>query len=396
MNIELWDVALLLLAAKVGGTIVSRFRQPSLIGELLAGTLLGAFFVGLGDSLTIQVVAELGIIFLILLTMLSFDLREIEHEIERMVLMQVVSAAVIFLLLLGILSFAGIGYNTILVAGAAVFGSSTVISARTLLAMDELSSREGQAILGIQVVNAIIELLLISAVTNVIRYNQIDIESMLSLTLMIIGTFVVMSGLGSRFISWLLNTVRVLRMEPVLLALTLLLAFSMAAVTERIGITSYVGVMLIGILLSRTEQSERIARTIDQLGEGFFIPIFFASLGLSVSLPEVFANLSLFLFLLAAIIAVRFIAYLFPLSLSGYETGEALKISAGLLPMSEYGLLMLGIGLTYLVLDPAMYSILVVVFLVANLLAPVFIGIAFGEFTMPRLPRIRIREKRNL
>lgn len=396
MNIELWDVALLLLAAKVGGTIVSRFRQPSLIGELLAGTILGAFFVGLGDSLTIQVVAELGIIFLILLTMLSFDLREIEHEIERMVLMQVVSAAVIFLLLLGILSFAGIGYSTILVAGAAVFGSSTVISARTLLAMDELSSREGQAILGIQVVNAIIELLLISAVTNVIRYNQIDIESMLSLTLMIIGTFVVMSGLGSRFINWLLNTVRVLRMEPVLLALTLLLAFSMAAVTERIGITSYVGVMLIGILLSRTEQSERIARTIDQLGEGFFIPIFFASLGLSVSLPEVFANLSLFLFLLAAIIAVRFIAYLFPLGLSGYDTGEALKISAGLLPMSEYGLLMLGIGLTYLVLDPAMYSVLVVVFLVANLLAPVFIGIAFGEFTMPRLPRIRIREKRNL
>jgi Kef-type K+ transport system membrane component KefB len=396
VNIELWDVALLLLAAKVGGTIVSRFRQPSLIGELLAGTLLGAFFVGLGDSLTIQVVAELGIIFLILLTMLSFDLREIEHEIERMVLMQVVSAAVIFLLLLGILSFAGIGYSTILVAGAAVFGSSTVISARTLLAMDELSSREGQAILGIQVVNAIIELLLISAVTNVIRYNQIDIESMLSLTLMIIGTFVVMSGLGSRFINWLLNTVRVLRMEPVLLALTLLLAFSMAAVTERIGITSYVGVMLIGILLSRTEQSERIARTIDQLGEGFFIPIFFASLGLSVSLPEVFANLSLFLFLLAAIIAVRFIAYLFPLGLSGYDTGEALKISAGLLPMSEYGLLMLGIGLTYLVLDPAMYSVLVVVFLVANLFAPVFIGIAFGEFTMPRLPRIRIREKRNL
>ena len=396
MNIELWDVALLLLVAKVGGTIFSRFGQPSLIGELLAGTLLGAFFVGLGDSLTIRVVAELGIIFLILLTMLSFDLREIEHEIERMVLMQVVSAAVLFLLLLGVLSLAGIGYNTILVAAAAVFGSSTVISARTLLALDEINSREGQAILGLQVVNAIIELLLISAVTNVIRYNQIDLESVLSLTLMIIGTFVVMSGLGSRFINWLLNTVRVLRMEPVLLALTLLLAFSMAAVTESIGITSYVGVMLIGILLSRTEQSERIARTIDQLGEGFFIPIFFASLGLAVSLPAVFENLPLFFSLFVTILAVRFIAYLVPLAISGYDAAESLKIGAGLLPMSEYGLLMLGIGLTYLVLDPAMYSVLVVVFLAANILAPLFIGAAFGEVTMPRLPRVRIRERRNL
>lgn len=378
MNIELWDVALLLLAAKIGGTLFTKLRQPGLIGELLAGTLVGSILVGFGNSSTIQVVAQLGIIFLILLTMLSIDLREIEQEIDRLILAQVAAAAIIFILLLGIFSFLNLGFNLILVAGAAIFGSSTAISAKTLLSMNELSSREGQAIIGLQIVNGIIELLLISAVTNIIQYQRFDIEPVLGLTLMIIGTYVVMSGIGSKFITWLVNSVQILKMEEVLLALTLLLAFSTAAVTESVGMTSFFGVMLIGVLLSRTEQSRRISKTIEQLGESFFIPVFFASLGLSVRLLAVLDNLSLLLLLIAVLTMVRFAAYLIPLGFCNYSLIESLKISAGLLPMSEYGLLMLGIGITYHVLDSTIYSILVVIFLVMNVLAPILIGMVFG------------------
>ena len=379
MNIELWDVALLLLAAKIGGTLLTKLRQPALIGELLAGTLVGSILVGFGDSSTIQVVAQLGIIFLILLTMLSIDLREIEQEIDRLVLVQVASAAIIFILLLGIFSLLNLGFDLVLVAGAAIFGSSTAISAKTLLSMNELSSREGQAIIGLQIVNGIIELLLISAATNIIQYQRFDIEPILSLTLMIIGTYVVMSGIGSKFITWLVNSVQILKMEEVLLALTLLLAFSTAAITESVGMTSFFGVMLIGVLLSRTEQSRRISKTIEQLGESFFIPVFFASLGLSVHLLAVLDNLSLLLLLTAVLTMVRFAAYLIPLGFCNYSLAESLKISAGLLPMSEYGLLMLGIGITYNVLDSTIYSILIVIFLVMNILAPILIGLVFGS-----------------
>jgi len=379
LNIELWDVALLLLAAKIGGTLLTKLRQPTLIGELLAGTLVGSILVGFGDSSTIQVVAQLGIIFLILLTMLSIDLREIEQEIDRLVLVQVASAAIIFILLLGIFSLLNLGFDLVLVAGAAIFGSSTAISAKTLLSMNELSSREGQAIIGLQIVNGIIELLLISAATNIIQYQRFDIEPILSLTLMIIGTYVVMSGIGSKFITWLVNSVQILKMEEVLLALTLLLAFSTAAITESVGMTSFFGVMLIGVLLSRTEQSRRISKTIEQLGESFFIPVFFASLGLSVHLLAVLDNLSLLLLLTAVLTMVRFAAYLIPLGFCNYSLAESLKISAGLLPMSEYGLLMLGIGITYNVLDSTIYSILIVIFLVMNILAPILIGLVFGS-----------------
>jgi Kef-type K+ transport system membrane component KefB len=391
LNIELWDVALLLLLAKIGGTLFTKLRQPSLIGELLAGTLLGAVLVDFGTSPTIQVVAQLGIIFLILLTMLSIDLREIEQEIERLVFAQIISAVIIFLLLFGVLTLLGFSVNVILIAGAAIFGSSTAISAKTLLSMGELNSREGQAVVGLQIVNGIIELLLISAVTNIIQVGRLEIAPVLSLAMMIIGTYVVMSGLGSRFITWLMNSVQVLKMEEVLLALTLLLAFSTAAVTESMGMTSYIGVMLIGVLLSRTEQSRHIARTIDQLGESFFIPVFFASLGLSVQLFAVFSNLSLLLLLLLVLTAIRFFAYFIPLGFSRYSISESVKISVSLLPMSEYGLLMLGIGITFLVLDNTTYSILVVIFLLMNVIAPVLIGALFG--VSPQRSRSRSHDR---
>jgi len=75
---------------------------------------------------------------------------------------------------------------------------------------------------------------------------------------------------------------------------------------------------------------------------------------------------------------IRFFAYIVPLGFSAYSMGQSLKISAGLLPMSEYGLLMLGIGITSGVMDTATYSILVVIFLVVNVLAPMIIGLIFA------------------
>jgi len=390
--IELWDVALLLLVAKIGGILLTKLRQPSLIGELLAGTVLGSILTGFGSSSTIQVVAQLGIIFLILLTMLSIDLNEIEQDIERLVLAQVVSAIIIFILLIGLFSLLHLNINLILIVGAAIFGSSTAISAKTLISMNELNSKEGQAIVGLQIINGIVELLLISAVANIVQSHQFNIQPVLSLALMIIGTYVVMSSYGSKFITWLVNSVQILKMEEVLLALTLLLSFSMAAITEMIGMTSFLGVMLIGILISRTEQARGIAKTIEQLGESFFIPVFFASLGLSVNLLAVLNDVSLLLILLVALTAIRFAAYVIPLGFSSYSLVESVKIGSGLLPMSEYGLLMLGIGISYNVLDKTNYSMFVVIFLLINIVAPIIAGIFFGGSSM-RISRKRRRDR---
>jgi Kef-type K+ transport system membrane component KefB len=386
VNFGLLEIAIVLLAAKIGGELFKRFRQPSLAGELLAGIVLGAVFaslagtslhVDLAGSTTVLVIAQLGILFLILLAMISIDLSSIEKEIERLVLAQAVSAVIIYALLLTILPVLGLSMDQTLVIWAAVFGSSTAISARTLLSINGISSREGQAIIGLQIVNGIIEILLISSVTNVLQHAGFSWEQVLSLALMIIGTIAVMSRIGSRFINRLFNIFQVLRLDEVYIALTLLLAFSAGAITGALGMTPYFGYMLVGVLVSRTEQSKQIFRKMEDLGEAFFIPVFFASLGLAVSLGAVAGNIGLLLVLLAAITGIRFAAYTIPMVLLSYSFVEAVKIGSGLISMSEYGLLMLSIALAAGVLGNPLYSVLVLVFLVLNMAAPLLMGRVF-------------------
>jgi len=386
VNFGLWEIAILLLAAKIGGSLFQRLRQPSLAGELLAGILMGFLFTTLAGSATIQLVAQLGIMLLILLTMMAIDLQSIEKDIEKLVIAQAVSAVIIYALLVTLLSVFSISLSQALVVWAAIFGSSTAISARTLLSIGGISTREGQAVIGLQIINGIIELLLISSVINVLQYQEVSYEPVLKLALMIVGTFVVMSRVGSRFIQRLFNSVRVFRLEEALVALTLVLAFMAGAVTEAVGMTSFLGIMLIGVLISRTEQSKVISRKISDLGEAFFIPIFFASLGLSVSLIAVAENARLLLLLFAALTGIRFLAYLVPVKLLGYSFVESAKITSLLLPMSEYGLLMLSIGVGYGVLTPALYSVLIVVFLLVNILAPI-LAIRLFRSPSPRSDR---------
>ncbi|MDD1677431.1 MAG: cation:proton antiporter [Methanomicrobiales archaeon] len=380
MDFGFWQLALLFLGAKIGGTIFGKLRQPSLIGELLAGTILGTILLDLGTSTMIQVVAQIGIVFLILYTMMSIDLSAIEQDIERLVLSQALTAVIIFALLTGIFSWLNRGtgeISFILVAGAAIFGSSTVITARVLLSLREIDSREGQAIIGLQIINTIIELLLIASVSNILKYQQFNYEPVLSLALMVIGTFAVMSRVGSRFINGLLNSVQVLKMDEVFLALTLLLAFTIGAVTEALQLTSYLGVMLVGVLISRTEQAKTISTKIRELGEGFFIPIFFGYLGLSVSILGVLADVSWLITLLVLLTIARFIAAFVPTLFTGYTAMESVKIASGMLPMSEYGLLMLSLGVTYGVLTQVDYSVFVVIFLIVNVLSPLIITLLF-------------------
>ena len=386
MNFGLWEIAIVLLGAKIGGELFRRLRQPTLAGELLAGIVLGAlfynlqgtpFYVDLAGSTTVQLIAELGILFLILLAMISIDLSSIEKEIEKLVLAQAVSAVIIYALLITLLPVFHITVDQSLVIWAAIFGSSTAISARTLLSINGISSREGQAIIGLQIVNGIIEILLISSVTNTLQYSEFSWEPVLSLALMIIGTFAVMSRIGSKFINRLFNLFQVLKLDEVFIALTLLLAFSAGAVTEALGMTAYFGYMLVGVLVSRTEQSKQVLKKMGDLGEAFFIPVFFASLGLAVSLGAVAENAGLILLLLAAITAIRFVAYTVPMVLLSYSLVEAVKIGSGLISMSEYGLLMLSIALAAGVLGNPLYSVLVLVFLIVNIAAPLVMGKVF-------------------
>lgn len=370
----LWSVAIILLFAKSIGSLFTKLKLPSSVGEILSGVLLFMLIPGIAESQAIGILAELGITFSILLTMLAIDFSILERSVEKFSLVQITSASIGLLTILIAFNLLNIGITPAVIFLACIIGSSTVIALRSLLSIDALNSKEGQSILGLQIINSMVEIILVSIAISTIYTKKIDFDLVAKLTFILIGVFVVSSRVGTKIINSLFYIIQKIKLEEILLASTILLALLMGAFTEKLGITSFVGVMLIGILVSKTPQSAIIGNKIRELGESFFIPIFFASLGFGANLLVDFNS---FLILVLSIFILRFFMFLIPLKIFKFGTEESIKIASGFIPMSGYGLIVLSIATKSNIFSSNIYSLFVASYILINLISPLLIKFLF-------------------
>ena len=374
---EILDLALLLLAAKLGGAIFNKLRQPSLIGELLAGIIMGSSVLGIvKPSSIVNATSQLGLMFLVLLTSLSIDWKKIENRAETFSIIELIMASLIFTITYLIGSIFNWDFYTKVVIAVALMQSSLAIASRTLTNLGELNSSEGEAIIGFQVVDDIAAILSIAFLANFLKNSSIEMGIIIKLFFIIIGFLVVMSRIGLRFISWLLNSVQKYGMEEALLGVTLVLAFLLATFAERLGIESFLGVFLAGILLSKTSQASIISQKIKEVGEAFFIPIFFASIGLGVNILSAYQQIYFIIPLIAFAIALKWFSSSLPFILFGYSIEESFKIGSGMVSLSEMALVILSIGFAAKVLDISLYSALVISFVIINIISPIILSVA--------------------
>ncbi len=379
-NLEIFDLAILLLGAKIGGIIFYKLRQPSLAGELLAGIALGPSLLGIATSSPIvESISQLGLMFLVLLTTLSIEWKKIENKVELYSVIELVMAVAVFAITYVAGMFLGWNIYIIAVVTLALMQSSLVIASRTLANLGELNSREGETIMGFQVINDVVAILSIAAVANFLNNSIIQVEALAKLVFIVVGFFVVISRTGVRFIALLINAVQKYGLEDALLGLTLVLAFTMASFTEKLGIESFLGVFLAGLLLSKTSQVEVISKKVKDVGESFFIPIFFASIGLSVNVLSASSQLSFIIPLAAFAIVLKMISYAAPLLLIGHSAREVYRISAGMVSISEMSLIILSIGLAAGAIDVSLYSTMILVFLFVNIISPFITSMAFRD-----------------
>lgn len=370
----IWDVAIILLFAKGIGSFFTKLKLPSSVGEILAGVILFMLIPEIARSQAVGILSELGITFSILLTMLAIDFSILEKSTEKFTLVQITSAIIGLIAISSAFYFLGIDLILAIIFLACIIGSSTSIALRSLLAIDALKSKEGQSILGLQIINSMVEIILVSIAISTIYTKRIDFDLFAKLTFILIGIFVVSSRVGTRIINSLFSIIQKVKLEEILLASTILLALLMGAFTEKLGITSFVGVMLIGILVSKTPQSTIIGNKIKELGESFFIPIFFASLGFGANL---LVDYTTFLILFSLIFLLRFFMFLIPLRIFNFSTEESLKITSGFIPLSGYGLIVLSIATKANLFSSNIYSLFLACYILINLISPLLINFLF-------------------
>lgn len=376
MTTTLFELAMVVLLATGFGIVARMLRQPTILGYLVAGALIGAFgFLHLSDENTFRVFSDLGIMFLLFLVGL-----EINYTSLRLV------GRVSLLVGLGQIVFTfGIGYFIAVflfgfgplaasyIAIALTF-SSTIIVVKLLADKKELNSLYGRISVGFLLVQDLVAIAILIALSGVHEGGLVAWGSV-ALTL-IKGTilFVAMLWLGRKIFPYIFDA---LARSPELLFLSSLAwVLSLAAVVSKINFSIEIAGFLAGIALANSSEHFQIAARIRPLRD-FFIVIFFVLLGSSVALSH-FSGLfiPIFLFSLFVLIGNPLIVWII-MGLMGYRRRTFFLAGITVAQISEFSLIVVALGARLGHINESVVALVTAVGIITITLSTYFI--VFGD-----------------
>ena len=384
-------LAILIAAAKAGGYVSYRLGQPSVLGELLVGILLGPSLVNIlhisyfSDPHLPEVIhelAEIGVLLLMFLVGLELHLSDLARTGKVAAFAGVLG--VILPLLLGF--GAGIAFD--LTPPSAVFmglilaATSVSISAQTLMELKVLRSRVGISLLGAAVFDDILVVLGLSLFTALVVSEA---PGGLATVLGVIGRMALFLGLAA-VAGWVVlpkasRRVTSLPVSQGLIAFTMvtLLLYGWAA-EELGGMAAITGTFLAGLLFGRSPVKERIETGISTLAYGLFVPIFFINVGLTANLRDL-AGSTFWLFLAMTVVAMlgKVIGSGAGALMGGLSRLEALQLGIGMMSRGEVGLIVATVGVTQGLIDAETFSAVVGVVIITTLLTPPLLRMSFKK-----------------
>ena len=369
----LLDLLIVIVVAKAAAELAERMRVPAVLGEILAGVLIGPSVLGwvdLTDSrgVSLSMLAEIGVLLLLLQVGMEMDLRELGKVGTASLSVAIVGVVVPFATGLGVALAFGTSTNTAVFIGAALTATSVGITARVFGDLRALATTEARVVLGAAVADDVLGLIILTVVVKVVTGGDVDAVTILSTFGLAIGFLLVTGVVGIFGVPKLLDAVHRRAMAPAtvtVVALAITIAF--AELADAAKLAFIIGAFMAGLGLGRSHQHERIARDLGAVGN-IFIPVFFAQIGINADLDAMFKPSVLGL--AAALSAVAVIGKLASaLGMFGTRV-DRLLIGLGMIPRGEVGLIFASIGLSNAVLDDDQYGALILVVLITTVMTP--------------------------
>ena len=380
-------LAVMLLVGKFAGEAFERMRQPAVMGELLAGIVLGAGLLKViptapDDPLTpvFRLLAEVGVVVLLFEIGLASDLKAMMRDGPAAGAVAVVGVAVPFLL--GFLYWRSgwHGYehtaadplSTAVFVGAVLTATSVGITARVLTDLNVLRSLEARLILGAAVIDDVLGLVILGVVSGLAAGAAFSLHGALRTLGVAVAFFVLALGIGLRLAPKLFGLINQMRVRGVLVVSAFAFLLLLCVVAQRAGMAPIIGAFAAGLILSETNQFDVIEERIKPVAD-VFTPIFFLSIGAAVDLrvwnPFVAENRQTL-----AISGVLFVIALIGKLASGWAVPwlrfNRRAVGVGMAPRGEVGLIFAQIGLTAGILSNRLFSAILFVVIATTLVTP--------------------------
>ena len=379
------DLAIIIIAAKLFGILARKCKAPQVVGEIIAGLLIGPSILGLVDqSDFILQMAEIGVILLMFSAGLETDLKELMKTGPIAAL--IACAGVFIPLVLGALyymvfyGFAPWGSNEFYEAvfiGTILTATSVSITVQSLKEMGKLKGRVGTTILSAAIIDDVIGIIVL---TFVIGFKNPDSKP----STVVINTilfFVLAVGVGFisyKIFKWIDKRYPHTRRIPIA---GLAYCFIMSYVAEQyFGIADITGAYVAGIILCSINDSEYIERKIDINSYMLFGPVFFASIGLKTDLNDVTGGILLFAvgFVIVGLIS-KIIGCGLMARICRFKGKDALKIGVGMMTRGEVALIVAQKGLSMNLIDPVYFTAVILLISVSSISTPIVLKFLYSR-----------------
>ena len=385
------SLAILLFAAKLFAELFHRIKMPVVLGELLAGIVVGPFALGglpifNGDSLVIldETVKHIGeIAAIVILFIAGLEITPREFLKGGAASLTVGSLGVILPFFVGYYVFTAFGLEALeaMLIATALTATSIAITVQVLTELGKMQTKEARLILGAAIVDDILAIAVLSVVTTMVQTGDTTpaILDITFLVLKILGLFAVLLVGSVVIIPRILHVERLWRSEGSVEGITTAAFFGAAGIAAFVGLSPIVGAFSVGMAVASTRIIKQVEEYVSKLGI-IFVPLFFAIIGAQVDLRGV--NLDV-LYLSGIIIAVAVVTKLagcgLPAMIFLKEKSKAMKVGIGMISRGEVGLIVAGVGVSSGALSSDIYTTVIIMVAITTIITPVWLKIAYKK-----------------
>ena len=369
----LLDLLVVVVAAKLAAEACEWAGVPTVLGEIVAGIVIGPSVLGLvaldgARGVSLGIIAEIGVLLLLVQVGMEMDLAGLGRVGRASMLVALVGVAVPFAL--G--SAAGVGFGettgTAIFLGAALTATSVGITARVLGDLRALATTEARVVLGAAVADDVLGLIILTIVVKVVTGEGITFGSVAATTAIALGFLVLAAAIGLLAIPPALDAIhRWSRSGTTLTVAALALVLVLATLADAANLAFIIGAFIAGLALGRSGHQIQVASDLNSVGT-FFIPVFFVLIGVNADLGAMFRPNVLAIAAVLSVVAI--VGKLVSAVGAAGLRADRILIGIGMIPRGEVGLIFASIGLSQGVLDAELYGALLLVVLLSTLVTP--------------------------
>ncbi|PEJ10738.1 cation:proton antiporter [Bacillus wiedmannii] len=371
-----FQIALILLSTKLAGDLSVRLGQPSVLGKLIVGIVIGPAILGwIENSELLTQLSNVGVILLMFMAGLETDLEELNAN--RNSSLAVALGGILLPFVGGYISglVMGMEQGNAVFLGLLLCATSVSISVQTLRDLGKMKTRESTTMLGAAVFDDILVVILLAFAMSFLGTDDVNLTMVILKKVVFFASIIL---IGWKGVPAIMRWLSPLRVSESIVSAALIICFSFAYFGELLGIAGIIGAFAAGIAISQTNYKHEVEKKVEPIAYAMFVPVFFVSIGMNITFDGIGNQIWFILALTVIAVLTKLIGCGFGARMTGFDAKSSAIIGAGMVSRGEVALIIAGTGLSSGLLAQDYFTAIVIVVILTTMITPPMLKYTFG------------------